>query len=116
MKTQTEEQVKLTREAVETELEFMVLTALINSLYAEPGFSDVGVIEIAEILSTRDGGVVQYKPSTVKGVLGSLCKKQICYVDEQFVDCIYLDRGYWFLHPEWCSEVECKWNGVIRGE
>lgn len=98
MKTQTEEQIKLTREVVETDLEFKVLTCLINNLYAEPGFSDVGVEEIAEKL--------KMKMNSVKGVVGSLCKKQICYVDEEFKDCIYLDRGYWFLHPEWCTEVE----------
>jgi DNA-binding MarR family transcriptional regulator len=97
MKTQTQEQIKLTHEAVETELEFKVLTCLINSLYAEPGFSDVGVGEIATELGM--------KVNTVKGVIGSLCKKQIVYADQDF-DVVVLDRGYWFLHPEWCSEVE----------
>ena len=99
MKTQTQEQIKLTHEAVETELEFKVLTCLINNLYAEPGFSDVDVREIAKKL--------EMKVNTVKGVIGSLCKKQICYVGEDdYANIIYLDRGYWFLHPEWCDEVE----------
>lgn len=98
MKTQTKEQVKLTREAVETELEFNVLSCLIGNLYAEPGFSDVGVGEIAVEL--------KIKANSVKGVLSSLCKKRILHVDHEFPDCIYLDRGYWFLHPEWCTEVE----------
>jgi DNA-binding MarR family transcriptional regulator len=97
MKTQTQEQIKLTHEAVETELEFKVLTCLINSLYAEPGFSDYGVSDLAAEL--------KMKVNTVKGVVGSLCKKQIVYTDRDF-DVVVLNRGYWFLHPEWCDEVE----------
>ena len=99
MKTQTQEQIKLTHEAIKTDLEFKVLTCLIDNLYAEPGFSDYGVNDLALKLGMGT--------DTVKGVIGSLCKKQICYVGESdFEDIVYLDRGYWFLHPEWCDEVE----------
>ncbi len=80
-----------------TELEQQVLKALIYNLYAEAGFSDVDVKDIA-----RDA---KLKVNVVKGVIGSLTKKGIVYgYDNDFVGIIYLDDDYWYLHPEWKDE------------
>lgn len=80
-----------------TVLEYSVLKELIDLLYAEPGFSDVGVTDIAE----KSGLTV----SQVKGVVGSLVKKGIvCVGEEDFEGIIYLDTKYFYLHPEWCDE------------
>jgi hypothetical protein len=85
-----------------TKLETTVLETLIDGLYAEPGFSDVDAHDIAK----------QTKISTksIRGVLSSLVKKGIIWLDEtssfgtekQYV-IIYLSQDYWYLHPEWKS-------------
>ena len=87
-----------------TKLETTVLETLIDGLYAEPGFSDVDAHDIAK----------QTKISTksIRGVLSSLVKKGIIWLDEtrsfgsekQYV-IIYLSQNYWYLHPEWKKEV-----------
>lgn len=76
-----------------TELEIKVLSDLIDNLYAEPGFSDHGCTDMARHL--------KLPINTIKGVVGSLCKKGICYVDDQFKDIVYLSPNHYFLHPEW---------------
>jgi len=81
-----------------TDLEKKILFSLINNLYAEPGFSDVGVKEIANELDMSN--------NQVKGVIGSLCKKEVIVVGEnEYQDCIYLNNSFWYLHPEWKNEM-----------
>lgn len=80
-----------------TPLEMQVLTALVNELYAEPGFSDVGVDELSEATGLSK--------NVVKGVVGSLTKKGIVSVDEEFDGIVYLDSKYYYLHPEWSKEI-----------
>lgn len=87
-----------------TELENKVLETLIDNLYAEPGFSDVDAHDISKWtgISTK----------SIRGALGSLVKKGIVTLDEtqsfgapeQYV-IIYLNSDYWYLHPEWKSEM-----------
>lgn len=82
-----------------TNLEKDVLFALIGELYAEPGFSDVGVADIADKL--------EISLNKTKGIIGSLCKKEICSIGEDdFEGIIYLDKSFWNLHPVWKSEVK----------
>lgn len=86
------------KEITLTDLEKKVLFALINGLYAEPGFSDVGVIEISKKL--------KISVNIIKGVIGSLCKKDVTIVGEnEYKDCIYLDTSFWYLHPIWKTEM-----------
>lgn len=97
MNNQTKLQKEETRASVSTDLEFRVLTNLIENLYAEPGFSDIGCQEIADNLSLP--------VNTVKGVVGNLVKKGVVSVgDDDFADIIYLENDYYHLHPEWWSE------------
>jgi hypothetical protein len=85
-----------------TKLETTVLETLIDGLYAEPGFSDVDAHDIAK--------ATKISTKSIRGVLSSLVKKGIIWLDEtcsygaekQYV-IIYLSRDYWYLHPEWKS-------------
>jgi DNA-binding MarR family transcriptional regulator len=76
-----------------------VLTAFINGLYAEPGFSDVDAIDLAKWtgISTR----------SIRGVLSSLVKKGYLNIDEAndagYV-IIYLAESKYYLHPEWKND------------
>lgn len=81
-----------------TNLEKEVLFAFIEELYAEPGFSDIGVSEIADKLE------ISY--SKAKGIFGSLIKKKICFRDSNFENIIYLDRPFWYLHPDWKKVIK----------
>jgi DNA-binding MarR family transcriptional regulator len=78
-----------------TQLEEQVLTSLIDSLYAEPGFSDVDAKDIAN--STK----IDIK--SVRGGLGSLVKKGMVSIDgnSSGYQIIYLNRAYYHLHPQW---------------
>lgn len=77
-----------------TNLEEDVLVALISELYAEPGFSDVDCKLLAEL--------TDMSVNKVKGIIGSLCKKGICFVGEDdFENIVYLHSDYWYLHPNW---------------
>jgi predicted transcriptional regulator len=86
-----------------TDLENKVLEALINELYAEPGFSDVDAHDISKTtgVSTK----------SIRGALSSLVKKGIVTLmetdtygaDKQYV-LIYLNQNFWYLHPEWKNE------------
>lgn len=93
-----------------TELEKSFVENLIPELYAEPGFTDVEVKEVAEKMG------IDVK--SAKGVLGSLCKKgilstqlhdpselkrvgkrlKLVIVKYEF---IILNENYYYLHPEW---------------
>jgi predicted transcriptional regulator len=83
-----------------TQLEEQVLTSFINGLYAEPGFSDVDAKDIA--------GWINVDIKSVRGSLGSLVRKGIVGIDstDAGYQIIYLNEGYWYLHPEWKREIE----------
>jgi predicted transcriptional regulator len=84
-----------------TALEVQVLESFISQLYAEAGYSDVDVSDLV-----KKTGI----PSkTLRGVLGSLVKKEIVSVDKNAGGCgydiIYLKEEFWYLHSEdWASE------------
>lgn len=81
-----------------TNLEELALKALIDNLYAEPGYSDVDAADIARITG------VDIK--SVRGALSSLVKKDIIWIDDpndSGYKIIYLNHNYYYLHPnkEW---------------
>ena len=78
-----------------TDLENKVLTAFINGLYAEPGFSDVDASDIS-----RD---INIPTKQVRGALGSLVKKGVVtiHTNDSNYDIIYLNESHWHMHPEW---------------
>ena len=90
-----------------TPLETQALEALIDGLYAEPGFSDVDANDIAAVTGTPT--------KTLRGVLSSLVKRGIIAMvptdtygaPEQYV-IIYLCEAYWGLHPVWKNETRFK--------
>lgn len=90
-----------------TKKESTVLQALIDGLYAEPGFSDVTISDLvnATVLDM----------ATVKGVLGSLTKKDAVFSDDEYrvstdsgnMDgevIIYLGADFHKHHKEWAEE------------
>lgn len=84
-----------------TALEVQVLESFISQLYAEAGYSDVDVSDLAEITGISS--------KTLRGALGSLVKKEIVSVDKNAGGCgydiIYLNEQFWYLHSqEWASE------------
>ena len=82
-----------------TQLEEQVLQTLIDSLYAEPGFSDVDAKDIA-----CDTGI---DIKSVRGVLSSLVKKDIIsiYTNDSNYQIIYLNESHYHLHPKWKNEM-----------
>lgn len=80
-----------------TDLEIKFLEDLVENLYAEPHFSDVGIKEISE-----NTGI---KINSCKGVLSSLVKKGIVYVDDEFKDIVYLHDTHFNLHNTWINLV-----------
>ena len=85
-----------------TELESLTLNAFIRGLYAEPGFSDVDVNDLSSVLGIPT--------KVLRGVLGSLVKKGIIFIDENSGGCgydiIYMSEKYWYLvNEEWASEA-----------
>ena len=88
-------------DVVSTDMEKKVLKNLIDQLYAEPGFSDVGVKDLAS--------ETKLSVNEVKGVIGSLTKKGIVSVgDKDFGGLIYLNHKYYYLHPEWGKQSNVK--------
>jgi len=81
-----------------TEMETKVLTTLIDSLYAEKGFTDVG----AEDLS-QDTGI---PTAQIRGVISSLVKKKLVTIDEGYGSCPLINLHYdrHDLHPTWGEE------------
>lgn len=86
-----------------TEKESIMLSAFIYELYAEEGFSDVSPQDLQHItgISKR----------SYKGVLGSLAKKNILYIEDKKylgteTDIVYLTDID--LHPEWYQD-KCDW-------
>ncbi len=86
-----------------TTQEQTVLTALIDGLYAEPGFSDVDAHDLAAAtkISTR----------SIRGVLSSLIKKDYINIDDPGTgyQIVYLNESKYYLHPEWREDVP-YWN------
>jgi len=84
-----------------TELETKVLTALIDNLYAEPGFSDVDANDLSRY--------TKIPMKVIRGVIASLVKKDILNLDDngEYV-IIYLNMGFWYLHPSptWKEEAD----------
>jgi len=87
-----------------TPLETQVLNSFISGLYAEPGFSDVDVNDLAEWtgIATKQ----------IRGALASLVKKGIVTVNDngagyQIID---LNVEYWHLvnKPSWAEEAEWR--------
>ena len=82
-----------------TIMEQQVMEAFIKSLYAEPGFSDVDANDLSDATNiTR---------KQIRGDLASLTKKGIIAIDTSGeYQIIYLDRDYWYLHPEWKNQLD----------
>ena len=77
-----------------TELEQKVMDCLLGKLDAEPGFSDVGSSEIAD--------ATEIKMKALRGVLSSLIKKGMIFVDESSdLSIVHLDKKFYHLHPKW---------------
>ena len=88
-----------------TQMEKCCLNALINNLYAEPGFSDVNAADISQVTG--------YNTKQVRGVLASLVKKNYIWISDNdphngIPPLIYLQEKHYGLHPEWKDDV--KWE------
>ena len=84
-----------------TELETKTLSTFVGELYAEPGFSDVDVNDIADILGIST--------KIIRGALGSLVKKKIVDIhrNDSGYDIIYLAPQYWpLVNEDWASEAK----------
>jgi hypothetical protein len=83
-----------------TELETKVLTTLVDSMYAEWGFSDCGFSELSSELNLST--------KVLRGVVGSLVKKQLVQVETdngwEKVDIIYLVNAAEGLVKHWVEE------------
>ena len=81
-----------------TVMEEKVLSTLIESLYAEKGFSDVGAEDLAQ-----ETGI---PTSQIRGVISSLVKKKLVLVDDGYgaVPIINLHYSAHHLHPTWGEE------------
>ncbi len=82
-----------------TEKESIMLSAFINELYAEEGFSDVSPQDLQ-----KASGIAR---NSYKGVLGSLAKKGILMIMDKrelgsSADIVYLTDNA--LHPTWHQE------------
>ena len=95
-----------------TPLEKIVLTALVGLLYAEPGFSDVTVSDIAKSLGhgiLLEGCGKSVK--SVRGVIGSLTKKglvnsYVVFPNDEEKHFIRLREEHHGLHPVWGGDSE----------
>jgi hypothetical protein len=80
-----------------TVLEKQTLQAIINGLYAEPGFSDMDVNDLVRPVGKSS--------RVLRGVLSSLIKKGYIYIDDSCssgnYQLIYLTESYYHLHPSW---------------
>lgn len=80
-----------------TSLETRVMESLIGGLYAEPGFSDVDAHDLSKWTNIPT--------KSIRGVLSSLVKKGIISIDDNgSYELVYLNDGYWYLHPQWVKE------------
>ena len=79
-----------------TELETKVLTTLVDSMYAEWGFSDCGFSELSSELNLST--------KVLRGVVGSLVKKELVQVETDDIDIIYLVNAAEGLVKHWVEE------------
>ena len=79
-----------------TVLENRALLALVDLMYAERGFSDVD----AEDLADRSDLPI----NILRGVMGSLSKKQLIDVDEEMGNIIYLTEYTEGMVDDWLIE------------
>jgi hypothetical protein len=79
-----------------TALENRALLALVDLMYAERGFSDVD----AEDLADRSDLPI----NILRGVMGSLSKKQLIDVDEEMGNIIYLTEYTEGMVDDWLIE------------
>ena len=109
MKTNANKTEQVNNETVVVELtsrENKLINALVSLLYAEPGFSDIEVADLAK--------ATKMKQDEVKGLVGSLTKKELVFTADAHeyvggakgVDLIYLSPMAWSLHPSWKEESE----------
>jgi hypothetical protein len=93
-----------------TVLEKQTLQAIINNLYAEPGFSDIDVNDL-----TRPTGK---STRVLRGVLSSLVKKDYINIDDYYASgeyqIIYLNYSKYYLHPSWKEEYDSEKYGEIN--
>lgn len=80
-----------------TQLEKKFISSLIDLLYAELGFSDVDIADMALKMHLSQ--------STCKGIMGSLVKKGLVDVDDNFKGIIYLSPYLYHYHPKWVNEA-----------
>jgi hypothetical protein len=83
-----------------TVLEKTTLQAIIDRLYAEPGFSDIDVNDLVKPTGNST--------KTLRGVLSSLIKKDYIQIDNYCgngeYQIIYLNESKYYLHPNWSNE------------
>lgn len=87
-----------------TDLEKTVLETLINSLYAEAGFSDVDAHDISRCTGISTKSIRGSLSSLVKKGIVSLQETDNFFAKEQYV-IIYLNESFWYLHPRWSKEI-----------
>jgi hypothetical protein len=109
MKTNANKTEQVNNETVVVELtsrENKMINALVSLLYAEPGFSDIEVADLAK--------ATKMKQEEVKGLIVSLTKKELVFTADAHehvggtkgLDLIYLAPIAWSLHPSWKEESE----------
>lgn len=77
-----------------TDLETTCVTTLVALLVNEPGFSDVSTKDLAKATGIPT--------KSIRGVVGSLVKKGIFWVDDSCgVEIVYLQEQHWHFHPKW---------------
>ena len=82
-----------------TVLEKQTLQAIIDGLYAEPGFSDIDVNDLVRPVGKSS--------KVLRGVLSSLIKKGYIYIDDPDTgyQLIYLSESKYYLHYEWKNDT-----------
>ena len=87
-----------------TKLEKQVLEALASGMYAELGYSDMGIVEVAE-----ETGLDR---KVLRGVAGSLQKKGLISIDDRESEGYknQMDMHIWYLTSETQGLVD-KWVG-----
>lgn len=89
-----------------TPMEEFCLQVIIDGLYAEMGFSDVDARDVADLTGINI--------KSVRGVLSSLIKKGIIYIDDNGAgyQIIYLYPSFYYIHSqEWVDDYkEQEWR------
>ena len=84
-----------------TVLEKQTLQAIIDGLYAEPGFSDMDVNDLVRPVGKSS--------RVLRGVLSSLIKKGYIFIDDSCssgnYQLIYLSESKYYLHYQWKDDT-----------